>query len=78
MTNVSRIGLVKKLAVLFALGMSIAYLSKPEALRADTQCLDQCSSEFSACIKNCKENKSCISGCTSQDESCVMCCLYCS
>jgi hypothetical protein len=68
--------LVKKLALLFALSLSLAYLHKPDALYATSfqQCIQNCQNQLTACDKACKGNKLCLDGCANNFEGCIRNC----
>jgi hypothetical protein len=75
MLNISSARIVRKLALLFALGMALIYLHRPGEAPAQQSCLQACQAAFSQCVTACDKNTRCLSVCSSELEACDYECL---
>lgn len=70
MNTIPRKRIVKKLALLFVLAASFAYLRKPEPAIAGT-CQEECQDQLQICSSTCDGNKWCERACAIQYEDCL-------
>jgi hypothetical protein len=75
MLNLSSAKIIRKLALLFALGMALIYLHRPDQASAQQSCLQACQAAFSQCVTACDKNTRCLSVCSSELEACDYECL---
>jgi hypothetical protein len=74
MTKTSTNRIVKKLALLAVLAVSLAYLRKPGPAFAAVTCQQECEAQLEACSAACDGNKFCIDHCAALFAACLRNC----